>query len=126
MIDLVIHWDINPEAFSIGPLTLRWYGIFWGCAFFAGFHAFRELLKFDKPARSFRAKHDVQHGTIVECSVHNHWDYFSNNQPTARKNRTFTADRKCHKADSSDRYKATSKQKGKPKESRQHSQAETE
>jgi len=48
MIDLLIHWNVDPEAFSIGPLTVRWYGLLYGCAFIASYHAFKELLKFDK------------------------------------------------------------------------------
>ena len=24
-----ITWNVNPELFSIGPLTIRWYGLLW-------------------------------------------------------------------------------------------------
>jgi len=48
MIDLFINWNVHPEAFSIGPLTVRWYGLLYGIAFIASYHAFRELLKRDK------------------------------------------------------------------------------
>ena len=48
MLDLLIHWNISPEAFSLGPLTVRWYGLLYGCAFIASYYAFKELLKFDK------------------------------------------------------------------------------
>lgn len=29
-----ITWDVSPEIFSIGPLTLRWYGLLWGLAIY--------------------------------------------------------------------------------------------
>ena len=53
MIDLVIHWNVDPEAFSIGPLTARWYGLLWCVAFFTSYHAFKELLKFDKVSENY-------------------------------------------------------------------------
>ena len=53
MLDLFIHWNVTPEAFSLGPLTVRWYGILYGCAFIASYYTFRELLKFDKVPNDF-------------------------------------------------------------------------
>jgi prolipoprotein diacylglyceryl transferase len=50
MFDLFIHWNVSPEAFSIGSLTVRWYGVLYGCAFIASFYAFRELVKTDMSA----------------------------------------------------------------------------
>ena len=71
MIDLVIHWNVDPEAFSIGPLTLRWYGILWGCAFFASYHTFKELLKYDKVDEEF-AWHILTYmilGTVIGARI---------------------------------------------------------
>ena len=48
MFDLFIHWNFDPDAFSIGSLTVRWYGILYGCSFIASYYAFKDLLKFDK------------------------------------------------------------------------------
>ena len=53
MIDLFINWNVSPEAFSIGPLTVRWYGILYGCAFIASYYTFKELLKHDKLPEDF-------------------------------------------------------------------------
>ncbi len=50
MLDLFIHWNISPEAFSIGSLTVRWYGILYGCAFIASYYAFKELVKSEMTA----------------------------------------------------------------------------
>ena len=30
---MIFHWNASPEIFSLGPLTLRWYGLM----FLAGF-----------------------------------------------------------------------------------------
>ena len=67
MIDLLIHWNVSPEAFSLGPLTVRWYGILYGCAFIASYYAFKELLKFDKLPDDFadRALIYMILGTII-------------------------------------------------------------
>ena len=67
MIDLLIHWNIDPEAFSLGPLTVRWYGILYGCAFIASYYAFKELLKFDRLPDDFadRALIYMILGTVI-------------------------------------------------------------
>jgi len=67
MIDLLIHWNVSPEAFSFGPLTVRWYGILYGCAFIASYYAFKELLKFDKVSEDFadRALIYMILGTVI-------------------------------------------------------------
>jgi len=67
MIDLLIHWNVDPEAFSLGPLTVRWYGILYGCAFIVSYYAFKELLKFDKLPDDFadRALIYMILGTVI-------------------------------------------------------------
>ncbi len=50
MLDLFIHWNVSPEAFSIGAITVRWYGILYAIAFLASYYAFSELVKYDKLA----------------------------------------------------------------------------
>jgi len=71
MIDLLIKWNVDPEAFSIGPITLRWYGILWGCAFFASYYAFKELLKFDRLSANYAwdALWYMMLGTIIGARV---------------------------------------------------------
>jgi phosphatidylglycerol:prolipoprotein diacylglycerol transferase len=32
----VIHWKFDPVLLAIGPLTIRWYGVLFVGAFFAG------------------------------------------------------------------------------------------
>ena len=33
---LGFSFEINPDAFSIGSLTIKWYGILFACAFLLG------------------------------------------------------------------------------------------
>ena len=67
MIDLLIHWNVDPEAFSLGPLTVRWYGVLYGCAFIASYYAFKDLLKFDRVSEDFadRALIYMILGTVI-------------------------------------------------------------
>ena len=71
MLDLFIHWNVTPEAFSLGPLTVRWYGILYGCAFIVSYYAFKELLKFDKVADDFadRALIYMILGTVIGARI---------------------------------------------------------
>ncbi len=71
MLDLFIHWNVSPEAFSIGPLTVRWYGILYGCAFIASYYAFKELLKYDKLPDDFadRALIYMILGTVIGARI---------------------------------------------------------
>lgn len=32
----MLHWNADPTAFSLGPVTVRWYGIFFAVAFWQG------------------------------------------------------------------------------------------
>ncbi len=71
MLDLFIHWNVSPEAFSIGSLTVRWYGILYGCAFIASYYAFKELLKYDKLPDDFadRALVYMILGTVIGARI---------------------------------------------------------
>ena len=32
----MLHWNADPTAFSLGPVSVRWYGIFFAVAFWQG------------------------------------------------------------------------------------------
>lgn len=40
MINLLnfIHWNVSPEIFSIGPLSIRWYGLLFASGFLIGYY----------------------------------------------------------------------------------------
>jgi len=44
MIFSAISWNIDPELFSIGPLTVRWYGLLFATAFLSGYLVFTRYL----------------------------------------------------------------------------------
>lgn len=35
---MILHWNVSPELFSIGPLAPRWYGLFFLAGFIFGQH----------------------------------------------------------------------------------------
>lgn len=39
-----ITWDINPEIFSLGPLSIRYYGLMFATAFLSGYLVFTKVL----------------------------------------------------------------------------------
>src|ERR1035437_267634 len=42
---LVIHWNVNPEIFSLGPLSIRWYGLLFATGFLAGYTILTRMFK---------------------------------------------------------------------------------
>lgn len=43
-----ITWDVNPEMFSIGPLTVRWYGALWAIGILLALWIVTKLYKNEK------------------------------------------------------------------------------
>ncbi len=44
MIFDVITWNVDPEIFSLGPLSIRWYGLLFATAFLSGYIVFTRYL----------------------------------------------------------------------------------
>lgn len=40
---LYINWTVNPELVNIGPLTIRWYGLFFASAFLLGYYIMKKI-----------------------------------------------------------------------------------
>lgn len=51
-----ITWDVNPELFSIGPLTVRWYGALWAIGIFLALILVSKLYKHEKYPESWMDK----------------------------------------------------------------------
>ena len=47
MIDILnfIHWNVNPEIFHLGPLSVRWYGLLFASGFLLGYYVGEKMLK---------------------------------------------------------------------------------
>lgn len=44
---LQIVWEVSPEIFSIGSLSIRWYGLFWALSFYLGYEIISRMYKRD-------------------------------------------------------------------------------
>lgn len=40
-----IHWNVNPEIFSLGPFHVRWYGLFFAIGFLFGYNQVERMFK---------------------------------------------------------------------------------
>ena len=47
MIDTLIFipWNVNPEIFHLGPLSVRWYGLLFASGFLLGYYVGERMLK---------------------------------------------------------------------------------
>jgi len=41
------HWDIDPELFSLGPISIRWYGLAFASSFIFGFLLLRRIFRLE-------------------------------------------------------------------------------
>lgn len=44
----MIHWDVNPDILSIGPFTVRWYGLLFAVSFIIGYQIFVWIYRREK------------------------------------------------------------------------------
>ncbi len=40
-----IHWNVSPEIFTLGPLQVRWYGLFFALGFLFGYNHGEKMFK---------------------------------------------------------------------------------
>lgn len=64
---LSIVWNVNPEAFSVGPLTVRWYGMLWATGILLALFIVQKLYKNENLPEAWMDKQFlyVVIGTIV-------------------------------------------------------------
>ena len=80
---LAITWDVSPEIFTIGKLTLRWYGLLWGVGFLLGYEIIRRIFKNEKLSDSLSEKIFVYMfiGTVIGARIGHcffyDWAYYS-------------------------------------------------
>jgi prolipoprotein diacylglyceryl transferase len=44
---LSIHWNVSPEFFSIGSISVRWYGLMFALGFLLGYQIMFKMFKFE-------------------------------------------------------------------------------
>ena len=44
---LAIHWNASPELFSLGPFSVRWYGLMFAVGFLIGFYIMNKMFEFE-------------------------------------------------------------------------------
>ena len=44
---LSIHWNVSPELFSLGPISVRWYGLMFALGFLIGYQIMFKMFKFE-------------------------------------------------------------------------------
>jgi len=40
-----VTWEVSPVIFSLGPLSVRWYGLFWALSFYLGYEIVSRIFK---------------------------------------------------------------------------------
>ena len=45
---LAIHWNVAPELFSLGPISVRWYGMMFALGFLFGYQIMFKMFSFEK------------------------------------------------------------------------------
>jgi len=53
MILAIVHWDVNPEIFHIGSISIRYYGLLWALSFYVGYIIFDRFVKREKLPEGF-------------------------------------------------------------------------
>lgn len=80
-----ITWDASPEIVSIGPITLRWYGLLFAAGFLLGLYIVRRMFLAEKAPEAWLDKVFVYMvvGTILGARLGHvffyDWDYYSQN-----------------------------------------------
>ncbi|HOO85081.1 MAG TPA: prolipoprotein diacylglyceryl transferase [Prolixibacteraceae bacterium] len=78
-----IHWNINPEIFSLGPLSVRWYGLMFAISFILGYNIVEKQFKHEKENLKWldNLLLYIVVGTIVGARLGHvffyGWDYYS-------------------------------------------------
>ncbi len=80
-----IIWTAAPEIFSIGPVSIRWYGLFWALSFYLGYEILLRMFKRESvPVKElehlliFMAVGSIVGARLGHCFFYA-WDYYSQN-----------------------------------------------
>nr|MDE6490846.1 prolipoprotein diacylglyceryl transferase [Muribaculaceae bacterium] len=53
MITDYVYWTVSPDIFSIGPVTLRWYGLMFLIGFMAGYNIVARMFRHEGARESW-------------------------------------------------------------------------
>jgi phosphatidylglycerol---prolipoprotein diacylglyceryl transferase len=80
-----IIWSVNPEIFSLGPISVRYYGLFWALSFYIGYEILLRIFKKESvPVKElehlliFMAVGSIVGARLGHCFFYA-WDYYSQN-----------------------------------------------
>jgi prolipoprotein diacylglyceryl transferase len=85
MLFTFIEWNVSPEIFHLGPVSIRWYGFLFAMAFVAGYFIMSTIFR-----KEYRPKQDLEQlsvymifGTVIgarlgHCLFYNPSYYLSN------------------------------------------------
>ena len=85
MILSYITWDVSPEIFSIGPLTLRWYGLLFASGFLIGYYIVKQMFIAEKEPEEWLESIFIAMvvGTVIGARLGHvffyEWGYYSQN-----------------------------------------------
>lgn len=78
-----VVWNADPEIFSIGSLSVRWYGLFWALSFYLGYEILNRIYKREKVVQKdldrllvYIAIGAVVGARLGHCFFYD-WDYYS-------------------------------------------------
>ncbi|MEN0005677.1 MAG: prolipoprotein diacylglyceryl transferase [Bacteroidota bacterium] len=80
-----ITWDVSPEIFQLGPLTLKWYGLLFASGFLIGLYIVRRMFAAEKVPEAWLDTCFVYMvvATIIGARLGHvlfyDWDYYSQN-----------------------------------------------
>jgi phosphatidylglycerol---prolipoprotein diacylglyceryl transferase len=80
-----IHWDVSPEIFNLGPLSVRWYGLLFASGFLIGYYIGEKMFRSENVKQKWvdNLFFYIIIGTIVGARLGHvffyGWDYYSQN-----------------------------------------------
>lgn len=80
-----IHWNVDPEIFSIGLLSIRWYGLLFATGFLIGYYIGEKMLKSENVSQKWIDSlfFYIIIATVVGARLGHvffySWDYYSQN-----------------------------------------------
>lgn len=80
-----IHWNVSPEIFNLGPLSIRWYGLLFASGFLIGYYIGERMFRSENVNQKWvdTLFFYIIIGTIVGARLGHvffyGWDYYSQN-----------------------------------------------